>query len=201
MFAKKKIKHYSSVFSAVIYSFWPDNNTSVLQIQWQILISVHDRQQQIKSVGETKVLWLHCSLCVPTDAPAGLIVTVRIGSTSDAWRRFTSPSFTPNTSACKEELTGVCFHQKRDPLCLRTADVTNAASRHLGLTTLSVTPTATQQRTPSLASTPFNKVSTHTRLWTYSSTEGRVIATLRPPAGRTADGMIRNAPEAAVGGR
>lgn len=93
------------------------------------------------------------------------------------------------------------FPQKRDPLCLRTADVTNAASHHLGLTTPSVTPTATQQRTPSLASTPFSKASTHTRLWTHSSTEGRVIATPRPSAGRTADGMISNAPEAAVGGR
>ncbi|XP_029687193.1 plexin domain-containing protein 2 [Takifugu rubripes] len=80
-----------------------------------------------------------------------------------------------------------CLEEKRDPLCLRTADVTNAASRHLGLTTPSVTPTATQQRTSSLASTPFSKASAHTRLWTHSSTEGRVIATLRPPAGRTAD--------------
>lgn len=82
------------------------------------------------------------------------------------------------------------FHQKRDPLCLRTADITNAASRHLGLTTPSVTPTATQQRTSILASTPFSKASTHTTLWTHSSTEGRVIATLRPPTGKTADGMI-----------
>lgn len=90
MFAKKKIKHYSSVFSTVINSLWPDN-TSVSQIQWQIPISVHDRQQQIKRVCETRLLLLDSSLSVPTDAPVGSIVTVRIGSTSAAWRRFTSP--------------------------------------------------------------------------------------------------------------
>lgn len=90
------------------------------------------------------------------------------------------------------------FLQKRDPLCLRTADATNATSLRLGLGTPSVTPTTAQQRTSSLASTPFSNASTLNRLWTHGGTEGSVVATLRPPAGRTADGTLTNAP--AVGG-
>lgn len=93
-----------------------------------------------------------------------------------------------------EKFTDDRFLQKRDALCLRrAADMTNATSLYLWRSTPLVTPATLQQRTPSLASTPSSNTPTPTRLWTPSGTEGRVAATLKPPAGRAADGTLAGA--------
>ncbi|XP_051259562.1 plexin domain-containing protein 2 isoform X2 [Dicentrarchus labrax] len=77
-----------------------------------------------------------------------------------------------------------CPEERRDPLCFRKTDVTNATS-HLTHTTTPVT-TTVQQKTSSMTSTSLSKTSTVTKPSIHSSTSRRT-STPQPPTSKPAE--------------
>ncbi|XP_034469656.1 plexin domain-containing protein 2-like [Hippoglossus hippoglossus] len=81
-----------------------------------------------------------------------------------------------------------CPEERRDPRCLRIADVTNATSPHLTHTTTPVTAIAEEQRTSAVTPDPLSRTSSLTSPSTRrSTTSRRIMSTPQPPTSKPAD--------------
>ncbi|KAF7668429.1 hypothetical protein LDENG_00014590 [Lucifuga dentata] len=77
-----------------------------------------------------------------------------------------------------------CPEERRDPRCIRMANITNATSHQLTHATTPVSATTVQQRTSSTTSTPVSNISTITNPSIHSSTSRRTVSTTQSPTSK-----------------